>query len=68
MLPKQDLEWVGGEFEVGGEVYIFVKHVISIKFATYRLETCDFVRQCFAKISHRKFSNNLRRVAVENPY
>ena len=42
--------------------------VISIKFATRRLETCDLVRKCFAKISRRKFSDNLKRVTVKNPY
>ena len=31
-------------------LYIFVKHVISNKVATYRLEACDFVRKCSAKI------------------
>ena len=48
-------------------LYIFIKHVISIKFANYSLETCDFVRKCFAKIYRRKFSNNLKRVTVKDP-
>ena len=26
----------------------------------YRLEACDFVRKCFAKISRRKFSGSLK--------
>ena len=43
-------------------------HVISNKVATYRLEACDFIRKCFAKISRRKFSDNLKRVTVKNPY
>ena len=43
-------------------------HVISNKVATYRLEACDFVRKCFAKISRKKFSDNLKRVTVKNPY
>ena len=43
-------------------------HVISNKVATYRLEACDFVRKCFAKISRRKFSDNLKRVTLKNPY
>ena len=43
-------------------------HVISNKVATYRLEACDFVRKCFTKISRRKFSDNLKRVTVKNPY
>ena len=42
--------------------------VISNKVATYRLEASDFVRKCFAKISHRKFSDNLKKVTVKNPY
>ena len=50
------------------DLYIFVKHVISYKVATYRLEACDFVRKSFAKISCRKFSNNLKGVIVKNPY
>ena len=33
--------------------------------ATYRLETCDFVRKCFAKISRGKFSDDLKRVIVK---
>ena len=28
-------------------LYIFVKHVIVNKVATYVLETCHFVRKCF---------------------
>ena len=32
------------------------------------MEACDFVRKYFAKISHRKFSENLKRVTVKNPY
>ena len=28
-------------------LYIFVKHVIVNKVATYRLGTCHFVRKCF---------------------
>ena len=44
------------------------RHVISNKVASYRLEACDFVRKCFAKISRRKFSDNLKRVTVKNPY
>ena len=43
-------------------------HVISNKVAIYRLEACDFVRKCFAKTSRRKFSDNLKRVTVKNPY
>ena len=46
----------------------FVKHVVFNKVATYRLEACDFVRKYFAKISHRKFPDNLKRVAMKNPY
>ena len=42
--------------------------VISNKVATYRLEACDFVRKCFAKISRIKFSDTLKRVTVKNPY
>ena len=49
-------------------LYIFVKHVVSIKFATYRLEACNFVRKCFATISRRKFYDNLRRVTMKNSY
>ena len=49
-------------------LYIFVKHVISNKVATYRLEACDFVRKCFAKTSRRKFHDNLKRVTAKNPY
>ena len=30
-------------------LYIFVKHVIFNKVATYRLESCNFVRKCSAK-------------------
>ena len=43
-------------------------HVISKKVATYRLEACDFVRKSFAKISRRKFSDNLKKVTFKNPY
>ena len=43
-------------------------HVISIKVAAYILEAYDFVRKCFPKISRRKFSDNLKRVIVKNPY
>ena len=32
------------------------------------MEACDFVRNCFAKISRKKFSGNLKRVTVKNPY
>ena len=46
----------------------FVKHVVSNKVATYRLEACDFVRKYFAKISRRKFPDNLKRVTMKNPY
>ena len=42
--------------------------LVFIKFATYRLEACNFIRKCFAKISRRNFSDNLRRVTVKNPY
>ena len=42
--------------------------MISNKVTTYRLEACDFVRKCFAKISPGKFSDNLKRVTVKNPY
>ena len=49
-------------------LFIFFKHVISIIFANYRLEASDFVRKCFAKISRRKSSDNLKRVTVKNPY
>ena len=45
----------------------FVKYIISNKVATYRLEACDFVRKCFAKISRRKFPDNLKRVTMKNP-
>ena len=46
----------------------FVKYVIFNKVTTYRLEACDFVRKCFAKISRRKFPDNLKRVTMKNPY
>ena len=36
--------------------------------AAYRLEACDFVGKCFAKISGRKFPDNLKRVAMKNTY
>ena len=45
-----------------------MKHVVSNKVGTYRLEACNFVRKCFAKISGGKFSDNLKRVTMENPY
>ena len=32
---------------------------------TYRLETCDFVSKCFAKISPREFPNDSKRVTVQ---
>ena len=31
------------------------------------MEASDFVRKCFAKVSCRKFSDNLKRVTVQNP-
>ena len=34
---------------------------------TYRLEVCDFVRKCFAKISLRKFLDNLKRATAQDP-
>ena len=49
-------------------VFYISLHVISNKVATYRLEACDFVRKCFAKLSGRKFSDNLKRVTVKKPY
>ena len=48
-------------------LYIFVKHVIFNKVVTYRLEACDFVRKCFAKISRRKFLYNLKRATAQHP-
>ena len=44
-----------------------VKHVISNKVITYRLEACDFARKCFTKICRRKSPYNLRRVTMKNP-
>ena len=44
-------------------LYIFVKHVISIKF-----EPATLLEKCFSKISRRKFSDNLRRVTMKSPY
>ena len=32
------------------------------------METCDFVRKYFAKISRRKFLDNLKTVTMKNPY
>ena len=46
---------------------IFVKHVIFNKVVTYRFETCDFVRKCFAKICRRKFLDNLKRATAQDP-
>ena len=46
----------------------FCQTRFSNKVATYRLEACDFFRKCFAKISRRKFSDNLKRVIVKNLY
>ena len=34
---------------------------------TYILEACDFVRKCFAKISRRKFLDNLKRATAQDP-
>ena len=48
-------------------LYIFVKHVIFNKVVTYRLEAYDFVRKYFAKISLRKFLDNLKRATAQNP-
>ena len=45
---------------------LFVKHVIFNKGVTYRLEAFDFVRQCFAKISRRKFLDNLKRATAQD--
>ena len=48
-------------------VYIFVKHVIiSNKVVNHRLEACDFVRKCLAKISRIKFFNDLKRATAQN--
>ena len=33
-----------------------------------RLEACDFVRKCFVKISRRKFLDNLKRAAAQDPF
>ena len=41
-----------------------VKHVIFNKIGT--LESCNFVRKCFAKISRRRISDNLERATVQN--
>ena len=49
-------------------LYIFAKHVIFNKVKTYRLEACDFVTRCFAKISGRKFLDNLKRATAQDPY
>ena len=49
-------------------LYIFVKHVIFNKVVTYRLEACDFVRKCFAKMSRRKFLDNLKRATAQDPH
>ena len=46
----------------------FVKYIISNKVATYRLEACDFVRKCFAKISRKNFSDNFKRVSMKNAF
>ena len=43
-------------------LYIFVKHVIVNKVATYTLGTCHFVRKCF-----RKCFDNFKKAAVQNP-
>ena len=43
-------------------LHIFVEHVIVNKIATYRWETCHFVRKCFWKCF-----DNLRKAAVQNP-
>ena len=32
------------------------------------MEAWDLVRKCFAKISRRKFPDNLKSVTVKNPY
>ena len=34
---------------------------------SYRLEPYDFVRKCFAKISRRKFLDNLKRATAQDP-
>ena len=41
-------------------------HLIFNKVVTYRLEAFDFVRKCFAKISHRKFPDNFKRATMQN--
>ena len=46
----------------------FVKHVTTNDVAAYRFEVCDFVRKYFPKISRRKFSDNLKRVTMNNPF
>ena len=48
-------------------LYIFVKHVIFNKVVTYRLEACDFVRKCFAKISRREFLDNSKKATAQDP-
>ena len=64
--------WPFGNLDIGIGISIFSflysinsLHVISNKVATYRLEACDFVRKCFAKISRRKFSDNLKSYREE---
>ena len=42
----------------------FVKHVIFNKIGI--LESCNFVKKCFAKISRRRISNNLEGATVPN--
>ena len=40
--------------------------LLSVKSLTYRLLACNFVRNCFAKISCRKFPNNLKSAIVQS--
>ena len=54
-------------FRVKSKVYIFISNtLLSIKLWTYRLLACDFVRKCFAKISRRKFPDNLKSAILQN--
>ena len=48
-------------------LYIFIKHIIFNKVVTYRLEACNFVRKCFAKISRRKFLDNSKKSTAQDP-
>ena len=45
-------------------MHVVILHTNTKQSRTYRLGTCDFARKCSAKISRRKFLDNLKNYRV----